>query len=357
MHLVQIVPRLAPFDGVGDYALRLAEGLRARHGVTSSFIEAGARPSGGASQAEFEVRQCEPGSAAALAHALGKPSYVLLHYVGYGYAQRGAPLWLARAIEGTRSALGFRLSVVFHELFATGRPWQSSFWLGPLQKHVVRRVAGACDGALLTREASGRWLEATGELAGKPMTVLPISSSVGEPEAVAAIGARRNALVVWGGSGMKRVVYGERWPLVLEACTALGITHIDDVGAPAESYPRASAVRVEPHGFLPDAEVGRMLGGAQFGLVVYPRAFLAKSTLFAAYAAHGVVPLVLDDSQSVAMDGLEAGRHFLALAPSALAAARPKFDDVARAARAWYGSHSTTQHADGVWRMLQEGSQ
>lgn len=346
--IIQVVPRLGPYDGIGDYALNLARGLRERHGATTAFIEAGARPRGDVG-GEFEVWRSESSAdalAAALAKAGGATTPVLLHYVGYGYASRGAPLWLTHAVARSRQALRYRLGIVFHELYATGRPWQSAFWLGGMQKVVTRRLARACDGALLTREANRAWLGAAGALAGRAVAVLPVPSGVGEPASIAAFAARPATLVVWGSAAMKREVYETRWARVREACASLGVTGIVDVGAAAASYPQGT-IPIERHGPLPAADVSRILGAARFGLVVYPPAFLAKSTLFAAYAAHGMVPLVLDDSGSVAMDGLLRGTQFLAVgqAPSRL-------DHVAAAARTWYAEHDLSRHVEQAWRML-----
>lgn len=351
--LIQVVPRLGPYDGVGDYALGLAGELRARHGVVSVFLEAGARPSSGA-LGDYEVHRCEAGSSAALLAALrhagaGAPAArVLLHYVGYGYARRGAPLWLARCVERSRRDLRHRLGVVFHELFASGRPWQSSFWLGGLQQQVTRRLARQCDGALLTREGSRRWLEDTGTLSGKPVEVLPVPSAVGEPASVARLETRGASLVVWGGAAAKQAAYGECWPLMQGACAALGVARIEDVGAPLSRYPRSN-VPIQVHGLLPAAEVGAILGRSRFGLVVYPQAFLAKSTLFAAYAAHGMAPIVLGEPCAEVMDGLVPGRHFLWLRQ---AGTREAPGAVADAAREWYGGHTRARHAAAVLTLF-----
>ena len=81
--ILQIVPQLpGSLDGVGDYALNLARGLSARHGLTTVFaveretsVEAkdGFRVVSGLGQggaAESLAQQC---------------THVILHYVNYGY--------------------------------------------------------------------------------------------------------------------------------------------------------------------------------------------------------------------------------------------------------------------------------
>lgn len=329
MQLTQVVPRLGPWDGVGDYALRLGEALERRHGVTSRFIEAG----------HADGRR-------ALVEALAAAETpLLLHYVGYGYARRGAPLWLARAIGRRRREQ--RFGAVFHELYATGRPWQSAFWLSGLQKRVVTRLARQCDGALLTRTANRAWLEATGALAGKRVSMLPISSNVGEPAAVRPLTERAPRLVVWGAAAARAAIYGAYWERVRTACRQLGVAGVVDIGPPVE-LPREAGLPIDARGRLESAALSEILLDARFGLVVYPASFLAKSSIFAAYAAHGVAPILLDTDRTPDMDGLASGRTHLLL--EQVTAASP--EDIARAARRWYADHDTVAHADAVVRLL-----
>ena len=330
MQLIQVVPRLGPWDGVGDYASTLGGALERRHGIASRFVEAAA-----------------PTGRAAVAAALGEGAGpVLLHYVGYGYAKRGAPLWLARCVERRRPQR--RLAVVFHELYATGRPWQSAFWLSGLQKLVARRLAQACDGALLTRSANRAWLDASGALAGKRAQTLPISSNVGEPREVRAASARPARMVVWGSAAARAQVYGRDWPGVLGACRALGVSGLVDIGPPV-TLPEGSGVSIDARGRLDAQALSQVLLDARFGLLAYPAAFLAKSSVFAAYAAHGMVPVVLDDSGTPDMDGLAAGESYVRLGQPAPRAT----DDVARRARDWYARHDTVAHADAVLRLIE----
>ena len=78
---------------------------------------------------------------------------VLLHYSGYGYAPRGAPLWLVEGLERWKEHRARRrLIVMFHETWASGLPWQSSFWLCPLQRWCVARIARLADAVVTNTE-------------------------------------------------------------------------------------------------------------------------------------------------------------------------------------------------------------
>ena len=89
------------------------------------------------------------GDTATLQKSLSAPDAttpVILHYVGYGYEKRGCPLWLIRGLESwKRNHRVHRLLVIFHELYAAGSPWQSSFWNSPVQRWITGRLARLAD--------------------------------------------------------------------------------------------------------------------------------------------------------------------------------------------------------------------
>src|SRR5688572_26176134 len=133
MRLFSIIPRLAPLvDGIGDYALSLARLLRQDIGIETHFIVTDPAWTGTGKIEGFEVTHLSRPSTAELINALPADATVLLHYEGYGYANRGCPVWLVKALEQWRMANNRRkLVTMFHELYATGPPWTSSFWLSP----------------------------------------------------------------------------------------------------------------------------------------------------------------------------------------------------------------------------------
>jgi len=351
MRLIQIVPRLRAHDGVGDYAHVLARRLRNSHGVGTTFLSA----DGSREAREFEAVALGERTPAAFATALASAgvrenSEVLLHYVGYGYAKRGAPLWLARAVSSTRRALNYRLGVIFHELYATGRPWKSSFWLSGVQRVIARRIARQAAWSLVTREASRRWLLQDRALSAGSIAALPMCSTVGEPSGVPS--ARRAQLVVWGGRAAKEAIYGEHWRSVRQACRNLEVTEVVDIGAETSAYPR-DGVPIERCGALPAEQVSRILSAARFGLLLYPASFLAKSSIYAAFCAHRVVSVLIDGGGTTSLDGPEQGRHFLTL--SSAASGKVGSDavrELEQHAHAWYLEHDSTRHAEGVRRML-----
>ena len=135
---------------------------------------------------------------------------VLLHYSGYGYAPRGAPFWLVERLERWKKLRAHhRLIVMFHETWASGLPWQSSFWLSPLQRWCVARIARLAD-AVVTNTS---YYRSRLELLLRPGTsiqVQPIFSNIGEPDAVPAFAERESVCVLFG-RGITRRRTNERF--------------------------------------------------------------------------------------------------------------------------------------------------
>jgi hypothetical protein len=335
MRLLQVVPRLEPsLGGVGGYAAALARALGA-HGIESSFLGIGA--------GDLDAAPLRDRAAAAFQHQLAASGAesVLVHYVSYGYDRRGCPSWLVEGIERWRSSPPrLRLVTLFHEVYASGPPWRSSFWLSPVQRRLAARLLRASDGAATTLDLYGRML-ARWRPRREPM-VMPVFSTVGEPETVAEPEEREpRVMVVFGGSGNRRRAYDELPGALAAASRALGIAEILDVGPALAALPaEVNGVPVRALGPLPEREVSAVLLRSFAGFLAYRPALLAKSTVFASYCAHGLVPVC---------GGV--GRE-LEPAPD-----RPPFWDptrqppprhaagLAREARAWYAGHSLVRQA------------
>jgi hypothetical protein len=306
--IVQIVPRLPRAEGgVGGYAHALAGRLREGFGLETRFAEV------------------DEGGTVELAAG----ETVLLHYVNYAYQRRGCPARLVAGLEAWKRSGGGRLVTVFHEVYAGGPPWRSSFWLGPVQRRLAARVARASDRLVTTLALYAALVRRLAP--GVNVEVVPVFSTVGEPPEVPSFGDRPKTMIVFGGAGVRRRAWGERRGDLLAACRALGIREVLDVG-PATGLPaELDGIPVRALGPLPEGEVSRRMLGAAAGFLAYPPAFLPKSTVYAAYCAHGLLPVC-------AANGIGDD-------PEAAAAA----------ARAWYLEHSLERQGE-MFRRLLEGA-
>jgi hypothetical protein len=352
--LIQVVARrTAEPDGVADYALALARALRAYTGANSVFLSG--TPSGDATPVEDDWKTvCVPKrKARVLADTLQLLSAetnaraVVLHFSGYGYQKRGVPVWLVQGLRSwNRRARGMPLLTIFHELYATGRPWQSSFWLSPLQKQIARSILNLSSAAITPTGLGSKLLSELRDRDSTKITAMPVFSNVGEPGCGSTPCARSAAAVVFGLAGVEDGIYGTYRSKIERIVSALGIEKILDVGPRFSSVPRTLAgASVISKGVLPQDAVSDLLQRVRFGLVAYPLDLIGKSGVFAAYAAHGVVPIVLSDKQG-AFDGLRPARHFLDGLGLGTGADAQGLTSIQSNLFTWYASHSLKVQAD-----------
>ncbi|HEY9646000.1 MAG TPA: glycosyltransferase family 1 protein [Chroococcidiopsis sp.] len=324
-----IIPRLPPaIDGVGDYGLQLARQLQRDWGIKTQFIVADPTWQGLSTVDGCEAIALSQQTPAALISALNVAATasvtptVLLHYVGYGYAQRGCPTWLVDGLERWRSQTPkARLVTMFHELYASGPVWTSAFWLSLVQQQLATRLAKLSDRALTSTEIVTPILQRmVGPQQQTTVSTLPVFSTVGELAQPRPLAERPRRLVVFGSSGVRRRVYQSGYGALSAAAKSLEIETIYDIGAPTGlEIDHVDGVPIVKLGKCSAAEVSHRLQQAIAGFLDYPPALLAKSTIFAAYAAHGVIPIVHTATPSVRIDGLEAGKHYWVVTPSAAA--------------------------------------
>src|SRR5947208_8443887 len=145
--LLQIVPRVpGGIDGVGDYALTIAQKLRDQIGCDTLF--ATFKASFPENAAGFEVLPLD----SLLDDIHQKYDHVLLHYVNYGFQKRGIPFRLLSILRALRKQHRGKLVTIFHELYASGPPWTSAFWLRPVQIHLAKSVACLSDECIVSSD-------------------------------------------------------------------------------------------------------------------------------------------------------------------------------------------------------------
>jgi len=337
MSLIQVVPHalLTP-EGVGSYALALGAALARDEGIASRCLAAAA---------------LSERSARALAAALAGESTVLLHYANYAYQRRGCPSWLIDGLERWKGEeTSRRLVTVFHEVYATGPPWRSSFWLSPRQRQLAARLLRLSNAATTSLELYARILRSW-----RPqmrIAVQPVFSTIGEPADVPPFAARPRRLLVFGGPGTRQRAYRERAGDLASACRTLAIEEVCDVGPPAGSLPSGVAgVPVRPLGPLPAAEASNLMLRSLAGFLAYPVGFLPKSTVFAAYCAHGLVPVCAGQRNS-AHNGAASGLSLWMPEDG-----RPgELEQLAARAHLWYHEHSLDRQTGLLGSLLEDDS-
>jgi hypothetical protein len=358
--ILQIVPCVpASYEGVGDYAFKLAERLRSAYGYETTF--AAAAVTSVSRVGDFEV----VAQLALVERESANYHDIVLHYVNYGYEKRGLPTRLSLLLQRLRQTCGGRLVTILHELYASSPPWQSAFWLQPLQKSIARKIARMSDACVVSSEVMRDMLL---EFApGVSVSVHPVISTVGEPIFSSEQFVRRDPRrwAIFGGTHLlKRSLQSFRRRLAL----------IPDAFSPRELFllggNENQSVRDEVdqiHGiechYHPAIDAGvasEILSSCSFGWIDYfhqpsiPTAVILKSGSFASYCAHGVIPILPHEGSVIALQGDQLpGPYFVETNRTQLPALPDRAKTSARIYE-WYQRHASAEHlANGIATLLQ----
>jgi hypothetical protein len=312
--LLQIVSQLpGTHDGVGDYALTLAKTLRANHGIETVF--AVARTTDTREVDAFEVLP-DFIVARTREELAQRCSHVLLHYVNYAYQRRGVPFSLRNFALQLRSQLRGRWLTMFHELYASGTPWQSAFWLRPWQVSIARRLIEISDVCFASNEPIERELHR--QAPSKPVHVRPVMSNFGEPKLTNFDSRSLHRWAICGGSALLARSLRSFATLAgrIPAWCALG--QLDVIGGGdttdvrralsdfADAHPRVTVGRFKQ---ISADKASALLSECGFGWMDYFGAgkiwpgMIFKSGSFAACCAHGVIPVLSHDEPSLGLAG------------------------------------------------------
>lgn len=355
--IFQIVPAAPPaVSGVGDFAVGIARELRDEWSVDTTFLACGhTQPID--SHCGFPVLSVSAGDEPHFLEALQSANApAFLHLSGYGYALNGAPLWLHKALTAWKSGSPERrLGIFFHELYATGYPWQRAFWYSPLQRECAKRLARLSDFAVTNTERFEEKLARWDPSKRGNVPVLPVSSNVGEPPAVPGPASRSGDLVVWGSSLSRRIIFSRFHRMLEHAVGKFDIERVVAVGPGDEQGPREiDGVPVHFLGLMPASALSSLLSRARLGAFFYNPNFLCKSTLYAGFCAHGVASLCLPirAADAKSWDGLVARTHFLASNADIDATSSEALSSMAIRCRSWYSGHRLHDHARAIATMM-----
>ena len=339
--LVQIVPRLPPaMDGVGEYGLTLAHELRTAHGIETRFFCGKPGWEGPAEVDGFRVRSAGQRSGEALdrflSEEVSEDAVVLLNYVPTGYDRNSCPFWLLGALKRWDEAEGRgRLVTMYHEIYGGGPPWTRAFWTFLRQRHIAARIARQSVAVRTNVAVVHDRLEKLAPRHRGRIACVPVISNVGESAGSPAPAERKPWVAVFGTAGWRSKAYQDYRKPLEAFCARLGVELVVDIGPPLDFSPQLN-VPVKSCGRLPADEVAQTLRQSRFGFVTYPSAWLGKSGIFAAYCAHGCVPVapaVCRQQRPRSMPGIPVIFDDEIGPGTALAGIQRRVTD-------WYGQHS-----------------
>ncbi|MGD1900506.1 MAG: hypothetical protein ACFB16_26650 [Phormidesmis sp.] len=350
--VLQIVPKLPPqINGLGDYSFMLAKQLRHEFEIETKFIVCDDSSSYRDELDGFPVMTVKSRSADAIATALSSclGATVLLHYVGYGYAKRGCPRWLVSGLASWRQqqADSSRLITMFHEVYASSKiPWTSSFWLSSVQKQLAAQLVHLSNRIFTSNQTMTQLIANLTPEVSSVVKTLPVFSTVGESVAPPGLEKRSRRLLIFGHRNSRTQVYEQCRTTIEYLCQMLSIEEICDVGKPTGlTLSEFNNVPVVEKGILEASEISWLMADSVVGLLNFPPPrFLAKSTVFAAYCAHGVIPCMARYEVDP-IDGLRVNQHYWTVDSSEQLLTLGVGQVIADNAYRWYSAHSLSAQA------------
>jgi glycosyltransferase involved in cell wall biosynthesis len=360
LKIITIVPRLPPLiDGVGDYALQLAQALRTQHQIETEFIVCDPSWQGAV---PFSVQVLTAAAATELFDRLcrSSASIVLFQLSGYGYHKWSLYGWIVDALQRWQRRMGDRVKLVtmFHELYKPmgRRPWRHRFWFGPEQKALIKRLSRASDRVLTNCAAYAIELAQLSGGRHDHIPVLPVFSNIPVPDRLLRLADRPRRLVVFGLDGTRARVYHQAIDGLNEFCLQFGIESVVDIGAPTGLDLAARlAVPVVEMGYQSPESVSELLQQAIAGWTLYDANLLSKSGIFAAYCAHGLIPIVTSPQAPRLIANEEPPPYLFIKTPQQVDGrlSDPALQLLADRANYWYHSHTLDRQAQILSQMLQ----
>ena len=349
--MLVIVPDFPPnIDGLGDYAYLLANQLRENGYVYEiNFIVAGNLSYSFTEHDGFSIRTLKKQKADSLFHLLEKinTNFIHLHYVSYGYAKRGTPVWLYLGLKKWKQRKENVLITTFHESYATStRPWTSSFWNQWLQKLLCKRIMQLSDHAIANRLANGEILKRFSPQ--KNITILPVFSNMGEPVSITPLIQRKKQMVVLGSAANRKYTYAKYSNEINMICKKLSIEQIIDIGIAIDIMPEFNIPLIQK-GPMARNEISNILSESYVGLMgAYGAEYFARSGVFAAYTSHAMLVIALNVNISRKEDGLIVNKHFVTQDLS-----DEDFSLISRSGYEWYSQHNIKSQTEAYQKIFQ----
>ena len=310
----------------------------------------------------FEVRPLDSAGPSRLAGA--EFDHVILHYVNYGYQARGIPFGLVRIMSDLRQACRGRILTVFHELYASGPPWKSAFWLQPVQKRIARTLAQLSEISVVSSEAMLRDL---GRLAsGVKGIVHPVLSNFGEPDLSAGQFLQRDPhrWTICGGTALIERSLKSFRKIMNRIPEEIAPRQLSVFGGNDNSTIRSllpeCGIQTDYRPRIEAADAIAILSASSFLWLDYfdrqevPMEFVLKSTAFAAACTHGVVPIFPHRGSEISIEGDRLPGPFFINADSLELPTVNARATLAEQFYGWYQRHASSDHlARGIARALQ----
>lgn len=344
----QISPQAPPAGGgVSDYAGLISREL-AEKGIENHMIsgEGASELEGAASSVQVSFA-----SERAIIDALENTgaNRLFLNFAGYGFARWGIPFTLARAIRKWRQEdTARRFMVMFHEVSADGSPISTAFWAKYGQHYIARSLSRDAD---LIWTSCNQHREKLLRINNKiQCDIVPVFSTIGEVDNLTSYSSRRRIGVVFGGKRVRARFYQH---LTRDDQVAISLSRLVDelwdIGPTVDAPSCIARMGVKKFGKIPANEISKALSQSQIGLIDYAQHVVTKSSIIAAYLAHGTSCINISNDRELSQSSM----------PENVIINRRQFDagsfDLEKTAKnglAWYSGHSLNATVEKIIQDL-----
>lgn len=350
MKFINIVPRLPPaIDGVGDYVLAITESVESQANLEPHFLVCDPKWKPDSSTNSSRISQISLRNKQSLCEALQNLNHniVILHYVGYGYAKWGCPNWL---FEGLKKWKGEnprnKVITMFHEIYAErSKPWKHNFWLSETQKKLAKKLIDISNFYMTNSDAHATKIAILAKKDTLKIPVLPVISNIGEISQPVPTEYRTPRLIVFGQANTRNRAYTNSVDTLSQICDQIAIEEIADIGPPIPLPKSIANIPIRQFGLLESSEISKIMSRSLAGFVNYDINRLAKSGVFAAYCAHGLLPITQSSNNS-SIDGLESAKHYWTPShTNSQDLSTEMIGDIAKNAFKWYTEHNVKSQA------------
>ena len=243
----------------------------------------------------------------------GKYDHVLLHYVNYGFQKRGVPFRLLSILRELRRQRQGKLVTIFHELYASGPPWKSAFWLQPVQIHLATSVGRLSDACIVSSDNFRRELQRM--VPNAHVELHPVPSGIGEPSLSSnqIAGRDPHRWAIFGGRALvERSLrsFRQLLPRIPDSIVPRKLFVLGGEDNPATQTLLVDlAIQSDYRPRITAADASEILKTCSFGWFNYfhrpdvETSVILKSSAFASACAHGVIPVFPHRGSTISIDG------------------------------------------------------
>jgi len=369
MKILQFVPFPPPYPhGIADYARVLCEGFRHQYQLETCFLIPDTEQIRELlSPTEKETEQFE--------RCLVRPGdirQVVKHYahtdemIAIIYHSARSTSNFSEILIRLKQALSHsRLVTVFHEMprnpslrDRVKNSLKRLLFKSPQNTFNLGKTMAASDQVVVV---TNRYSDTLAHWSHK-VHYLPCFSNIGEPLHVPQWRERENSVIVFGSSGTRDRIYTHHFDALIECCRRFQFDTIIDIGPLTDVTSETShrgdvnlqGIEIVRKGYQSPTAISRLMQTAKAGFFDnYSRlpGSLGKSGVFAAYAAHGLLPVTWRPDPSE-QDGLESGTHYLAVSDAQAAVSSEALQRIATAAHQWYQTHDIENSITQYFNLL-----